>query len=187
MSGTFLEMLIPTIGRRSRLEARGALGLLLDCHARIRRFTALAQGLMTDSSAAPSEISAVAAQVHRYFAVALPLHVQDEEESVLPRLRGRDAVLDQALATMHTEHQRIDAVLPRLLEAWSELTANPTAWGALRAAQLDRLTELAQLFDAHLAAEEAVVLPALERLLDDDARGEIERELRARRADAYAS
>ena len=75
--------------------AADAVGLLLDCHERIRAFTAMASRLAAPGDPGPDAIRDAAARVHRYFAEALPLHAQDEEESLAPRLRGRDPDLDR--------------------------------------------------------------------------------------------
>lgn len=60
--------------------------LLMDCHARIRHFAKLAHRIGVDLEATPANRSEACLAVERYFTEALPLHVQDEEESILPRL-----------------------------------------------------------------------------------------------------
>ena len=75
-----------TIGRRR--QAVDLPDLLLDCHERIRHFSTLAVRLARED-ASDDERRGVAAGVARYFEQALPLHVRDEDESILPRLRGR--------------------------------------------------------------------------------------------------
>ena len=64
--------------RRGPVE-EDAVGLLVACHARIRSFTATALRLSQAVGAEPSEVADVAGAVHRYFTVALPLHVEDED------------------------------------------------------------------------------------------------------------
>src|SRR5690242_6505881 len=87
---------------------------LLDCHARIRTFLGLARRLAGDDPATETETRDAAAAVERYFTVALPLHVLDEDESLLPRLRGRNADLDLAIALMHGEHLDHKGTIARL-------------------------------------------------------------------------
>ncbi len=157
-----------------------AASLLEDCHARIRRFAELAQKLAAARDAPPAEVAEAAAGVRRYFAQALPLHVRDEEESIEPRLRGRDAELDAALLTMHAEHLQHGPPLGDLLTLCSELADHPERLAALAPALAGTSAQLGKLFDEHLAREEAVMLPALRQLpsAEQDA---IAREMRERR------
>ncbi|HEX9400550.1 MAG TPA: hemerythrin domain-containing protein [Anaeromyxobacter sp.] len=52
-----------------------------------------------------------------YFTEALPLHARDEEESVLPRLHGRDSAVDAELAAMEREHREHGPPLEVLVRA----------------------------------------------------------------------
>lgn len=162
-------------------EAPGDLvDLLLECHARIRSFVDLARLAATRPDLGPQDVTDACARVERYFTQALPLHVRDEEESVLPRLRGRDAEVDRALASMAAQHHEHEPGLRALLAASSALglaPADPAAREALAAAA----TALGREFDAHLSLEEAVIFPALRRLLPAEALAEAVVELRGRR------
>ena len=60
--------------------------LLLACHMRIRHFGQLASALPGAQEAGAADVIDAAQRLHRYFTVALPLHVADEDESVRPRL-----------------------------------------------------------------------------------------------------
>jgi len=64
----------------------GPADLLLACHVCIRAFTALAGRLASADPAPDAEVAAAAQRVHRYHFVALPLHQEDEERSIAPRL-----------------------------------------------------------------------------------------------------
>jgi hemerythrin-like domain-containing protein len=159
-----------------------AVGLLLDCHARIRAFTALAGRLARAGQEGPEVIRDTARQVRRYFTEALPLHARDEEESVLPRLRGRDAALDRALATMAREHQEHRGPVSRVVEACWELEGDAAAFSRLAPELGAAAAELERHFTEHLALEEAVIFPALRRLLSPAEDAAVVGELRARRA-----
>jgi hypothetical protein len=163
--------------------------LLLDCHDRIRSFTAMAQRLARgDPAAAPEEVADAAGQVRRYFAVALPLHARDEEESILPRLRGLDPEVDRELDAMHAEHAGHEPLLARLVALCDALAAEPSRRAELGPALGQVADELAGHFAEHLGREERAVFPALGRLSDGE-RAQIVAELRARRggsADAPA-
>jgi hypothetical protein len=70
-------------------EISDIVDLLLECHERIRSFIGLAGRLANCGPVSDTEVSDAAARVVRYFSESLPLHVADEEESILPRLLGR--------------------------------------------------------------------------------------------------
>jgi iron-sulfur cluster repair protein YtfE (RIC family) len=171
--------MITSLGKRAQRPS-DLVGLLLDCHERIRRFTALAQTIGLRRDAPDAEVIEACASVERYFARALPLHVADEEESILPRLRGLDPELDRALSHMHVQHQGHAAPLARLLGALAAVAVAPEA-AASRAHLAAVATELEQAFEEHLALEESVIFPRLARL-ERHVQDEVLRELRARRA-----
>lgn len=167
--------------------AEDAVELLLECHGRIRTFTELATRLATAEGATEEEIAGAAASVRRYFAEALPLHMQDEEESLLPRLAGRDRQVDAALVTMHRDHAGQSAALARMVELCGELASAPGRHGELAPALAGAAASVREHFERHLALEEEIVFPAVRAVLGDGVRTEIVRELRARRARAHSS
>ena len=171
--------MLHAIGRRSR--AGDVVDMLADCHARIRSFADLAIAVSERSDAPEDEVVAACARVERYFGEALPLHVRDEEESMLPRLVGRTPVIDAALERMHEEHGAHVELLERLLSCSAALRAAPhdvAARAALRAVACP----LRSAFEPHLQAEEAILFPALRALLSADERQAILGELRHRRS-----
>jgi iron-sulfur cluster repair protein YtfE (RIC family) len=155
--------------------------LLLECHERIRFFLAMARRLAEARGAAPEEIAGTAGRVHRYFTQALPLHAEDEERSILPRLRGLDAEVDRELAAMEREHAEHEGPLGALVGACAALAEAPGRHAALAPDVGAATAELERHFDAHLAREERVIFPALRRLLSPDADAAIVGEIRARR------
>ncbi len=165
--------------------AGDAVDLLLECHERIRSFLALARRV-AEADPAEEGVADAAGRVRRYFGEALPLHARDEEDSVLPRLRGVDARLDAALEAMHREHREHEPLLAQLVDACGAIAADPRALGA-RAPLLAAVSlELDVLFAEHLCSEETVVFPAMRRLLDRAADAAIVREIRARRTGGTA-
>lgn len=166
-----------TIGQRRR--SGDVVDALLECHDRIRTFTALARAA-GERSASRGEISDACERVERYFTVALPLHVTDEEESLAPRLRGRSPGIDGALAAMHQQHAEHDAGVRELVSAAAALRAAPD-----EADRRERLAaaarELERAFAGHLRLEEEVLFPALRQLLAPADLDAIAREMRARR------
>lgn len=171
---------MPSLKRRE--PSRGdTVDLLLECHARIRHFSALGVRLANAVAAPPSEVAETARQVRRYFEVALPLHVEDEEQSIAPRLVGINAALDDALAAMRDEHALAEPSLAQLVALCSRLGEAPSELGAVQAQLATTARNLTELFDAHLAAEEARIFPALRDHLDDAERTLITGEMRQRR------
>ncbi len=167
--------------------SRGPLDIvdaLNECHQRIRAFTDLALRLATRVGTSDAEIRDAAASVHRYFSVALPLHARDEEESVLPRLLGKDPRVDAELAQMQREHTEHVGAVSRVLAACAELEERPGALPHIAPGLADAARELAHHFEVHLAREEQVVFPAMHTLLDPETRAAMLAELRARRGES---
>jgi iron-sulfur cluster repair protein YtfE (RIC family) len=162
------------LGARSS-AAPDAAALLVECHARIRGFARLAVQLATARAPAP-EIADAATRVHRYFTEALPLHVQDEERSLAPRLRRFAPDVAAALDDMEREHRAHDELLAKLLPAWAAIRTDANAAAQTRS-DAERLQTL---LEQHLAAEERLVLPALARLPAGE-RDALVDEMRARR------
>jgi iron-sulfur cluster repair protein YtfE (RIC family) len=161
--------------------AGDAVDLLLECHDRIRSFLALARRVAEAGPADRAEVPEAAARVRRYFTQALPLHAQDEEESILPRLRGRDPVVDAALHLMAREHAEHERPLGALVVACERLVREPGRHAELAPAIAAATAELERHFAGHLRREEEIIFPAMRRLLDPRADAEIGREIRARR------
>lgn len=158
-----------------------AVGLLLECHQRIRTFVALARRI---AAARPDEragVAEAAARVARYFGQALPLHALDEEQSILPRLRGRAPDVDAALDAMAREHREHERPVAEVVEACDALARDPARHAEVAPALRRAAAELEAHFVEHLRREEAVVFPAIRRLLSPEDDAAIVRELRARR------
>lgn len=162
------------IGQRPPTKETPA-SLVLDCHQRIRSFTQLSVRL-AEADAPESELAEAAARVHRYFTVALPLHVADEEESIAPRLLLVASQVADAIERMEREHLEHVDLLARLISAWAALKrgARPPSELSANARQLQAA------LDAHLEAEERIIVPALAALPETDARA-ILQEMRRRR------
>lgn len=166
-----------SIGKKQTGE--GLLELLAACHARIRHFAKLAHEIALHELS-PDETTARCREVQRYFAEALPLHVADEEESLLPRLRGRRAPVDEALAAMHAQHAEHEPLLAALDRALEALAARPS--DAAERARLEAVAApLGPALEYHLALEEREIFPALAQL-DAATEAAIVQELRARRS-----
>ena len=174
------------IGLKAKAPAEGVVELLLECHGRIRSFLDLAARIGSVEGLGVEEIGEAAGRVRRYFVEALPLHVEDEEESLLPRLKGHDADLDVALGQMHHEHHEHLAAIERLVSLCVELETTPAKLGELRGELAAAAAELSAGLGAHLAHEEERILPAIARWIGPEEQAAMVMELRARRASSEA-
>lgn len=176
-----------TLKPRSDSPARPELlDVLEKCHGRMREFSGLAVRLAAAKDAPAEEIADAARSVHRYFTVAFPLHGEDEEKSLLPRLRGADAAVDEALARIEPEHRILDALVEKVVGICARLKDEPRAHDAVRGELEPAAEALAARLSEHLALEEASFFPAIERLLVPVHGATILAEMRARR-DASAA
>jgi len=170
------------IGHREERRPDDVVGPLLDCHARIRAFTAIARRIAAHEGA-DAGVAEAAARVERYFRVAYPLHVEDEEISLRPRLMAVKAAPEIALCldAMTAEHDAMEALVAGLLPRWATVAERPSDLAALAPGLGDDTAELARRFDAHLEQEERVLFPAVEEHLTAEALV-IRAEMVARRA-----
>jgi iron-sulfur cluster repair protein YtfE (RIC family) len=164
--------------------AGDAVDLLRECHERIRSFLALARRIGEVGPYSRDSVADAAARVRRYFAEALPLHAQDEEESILPRLRGLDATVDAELEAMVREHREHDRPMGELVAACERIARAPERLHELASVVGSAAAELERHFAEHLGREESVIFPAMRRLLDRSADADIVREMRGRRGGA---
>jgi hemerythrin-like domain-containing protein len=169
-----------TIGTR-RGGTGDAVDALLECHERIRQMLQLARALAGAVDRPDAEVREAAGRIRRYFAGSLVRHVEDEEHSLVPRLRGRAPEVDAALDRMAGEHAGHEALRARLVDACAELERRPAALASLRSELADVSARLTDELAAHLDSEEQVLFPAVRRLLDDGERAAIRAEMRARR------
>ena len=176
------------LGRLSRRASSSEPAeLLLECHDRIRQHMRGAIALSTASADDPA-VPATAEAVHRYFSVALPLHSEDEDASVGPRLRATPLTGEaaSAVAAMTAQHADIDLALLRLLPMWARLASEPASLSGLRETLVRDTMHFDALWAVHLDLEERIVFPLVTGRLDQATRAEIVREMRARRGTATA-
>jgi hemerythrin-like domain-containing protein len=162
-------------------NAADIVDVLVECHDRIRSFIDLARHIALAYAVSHDDIGEAAQRVVRYFSEALPLHVVDEEESIVPRLTGRDAALDAALNTMRREHEEHKLDLELLLRTCRMLMDSPERLPALRETVLGAASSLQQQFVRHLEHEEQTIFPAVRTLLSPADHKAMLREFRVRR------
>lgn len=154
--------------------------LLGACHTRIRRFARLAFTVGARPELPADEVRDASEQCLRYFTEALPLHVRDEEDSLLPRLAGRSGALDAALAQMRAQHFSHQVQLESLDAALRAVQLHPNE-PALHRQLASVASTLETDLEDHLRLEETEVFPLIDRALAPEVREAIVAELRARR------
>ena len=154
------------------------LGMLAACHRRIERQLATLDRLRRHLPAhgCDADARAAAAGILRYFDTAAPHHHADEEESVFPRLV---AAAPDALALVETlarEHEALAANWQRLRPVLAALTAGEAA--PLTAELVDGVRAA---YAAHIAIEEAELIPWAARSFDAATLATVAGEMAARR------
>jgi len=157
--------------------------MLAACHERVQSQCATLRRLVPHIAAQGSDRPAqeAAAAVMRYFDTAARHHHEDEEQDLFPALllsmAGSDAVcLRELTALLTAEHRELEGrwrVLRRRLE---QVAAGHPA--DLPQAEVQ---DLVDLYERHIAREEAELLPMARRLLSDGELDRIGLAMRARR------
>lgn len=169
------------IGIGKKEAATDPVGRLLECHDKLRKFSATAVRLAQSHDSTPEDVVDAASGVARYFTQALPRHTADEDESLLPRLRGLDATLDRELDAMEREHREHHGPVTELIALCDALADAPERLDELRVELLRLAAQVDEDFGVHLAREENVIFPAVQRLLDEEAQNAIANEMSGRR------
>ncbi len=132
--------------------------LLQACHGRMERSLALLERLAAHLAAHGADAQArdAAADLLRYFDIAAPLHHEDEELHVLPRLRaaGHAAMA----ARLRGEHQVMEREWAGLRPDLVAVQAGTLTADELPAAR-QRWDAYAALYRGHLAAEDRYAFP----------------------------
>ncbi len=156
---------------------------LQDCHGRIRQFSGIGIRLAEAEGAPDEEVREAAEKLVRYFTIALPLHSEDEERSLAPRLLAKalPAELEKAVVAMQDEHGPIHALIDELVPHWRTLMDEPSKLVDLAPALRPLSRKLATIFDPHLSSEEKLIFTAAKERLETAELAEIASEMRARR------
>jgi hemerythrin-like domain-containing protein len=178
-------MLVPLRFQSSTVpeEPRDAIQLLLDCHRRIRTFCDVAVKVARLVDLPAAERAEAAARVERYFTVALPRHVEDEEVLLAHRIweAGPSTVVLVALEDMVGQHLDIEALLKSLVPRWHLLSEAPERHGELACELVRDSVRLAKLMETHLWLEELVLFPEARARLSPESLESLGAEMRARR------
>lgn len=171
--------MLHTIGARSSTAALN--DLLAACHTRIRENLALAKRIAAETDHPLEEIREAAQKVRRYFALAFPLHVEDEELTIAPRLAKLGADIGVALTTVSDEHEAHRPLIEWLVSLLDRIVSEPQQLAKLQGMLAQTVNILGPLLEVHLEIEERVVFPALRKLGASD-QAEIVAAMRARRS-----
>ena len=158
--------------------------MLEACHDRVRRSLALLGRLLAYLSDHPHDAQSrsAARDVLRYFELAAPLHHQDEERHVFPRLAGdADAALTDAVARLRADHAQMESLWDQLrpvLQDWAGEVA-----GAAPDEPARQVAEaFVELYAQHLEVEETLVFPAARTRMDDAGLKSMSQDMAQRRA-----
>lgn len=172
------------IGPSAAPAARDAMGLLLECHDRIRRHCALALRIIEAKDVPAEQVADAARQVVRYFGTALPLHVEDEDESLAPRLQqrvGNEVDHARRVAEMMDQHEQIELLLGNLIPGWTKLGESPSQ-PELIASLAEDTRSLNDAMEVHLKMEEEHLFPLAKRVLTPEELDALGAEIRQRRS-----
>ena len=167
----------PAVGFEVPLE------MLAACHGRVQHqcetLLRLVTHLQTHDADRPAQEAASA--VMRYFDTAARHHHEDEEQDLFPALleslAGSDAVcLRELTASLCSDHRRLE-------QRWADLRQRllPIAQGAASTLAGADVPGFTQLYEQHIAREEAELLPMATRLLSNVELDRIGLAMRSRR------
>ncbi len=156
--------------------------MLEACHERVHRMLALLARLREHlrTHGADTQAQQAASDVMRYFDQAAPQHHHDEELHVFPPLLAQGEPKTVAIvARLQQDHLQMES---RWVSARQVLLL--VAEGRINALSEDddaALDAFAGLYDAHIRAEEDVVYPAAQALIDEESRAAMGEEMMRRR------
>ena len=160
-------------------QQRDVVELLLEAHIEARQIVSMAESLSSGSATCGARETATTIADHVEW--MLPMHCDDEDQSVAPRLMGRHHVVDDALGKMKLQHLSLEAPMARVRLLCMILSRDISRLHALRFELGAAVKDLRERLEEHHALEESIVFPALKRLLYVDELESIGVEMRARR------
>jgi iron-sulfur cluster repair protein YtfE (RIC family) len=160
-----------------------ALQLLLDSHRNIRAAATLAAQLGQARDKPPSELAETASRVIRYFTLGLPMHIEDEDYTLVPHLFATSlpAEMMKLLWELGRQHEELEQRVDELLPLWAAVRDTPERHFELA----DRLTaegrRLQALLEDHLTLEEQQLFPLIRERLPPETLSVIGQEMLDRR------
>lgn len=162
------------------------IGLLTDCHRRIKKFLMIMITVMRQTHGGPLKTAQQEALelAVQYFRDAAPKHTMDEEVSLFPRMRQLCRLLDSSIESIHhleKEHQMAQENhdnVERLAKKWllEGLLCFEDACSLS-----DALGRLSVIYKKHIDVEEQNIFPLASKILSRAEVTEIGREMAMRR------
>lgn len=154
------------------------LAMLVACHGRIRKQLATLARLQSHlpEHGHDADARAAARAIMRYFDSAAVHHHEDEEASLLPRLLARVPETRALASRLVAEHRA-------LAESWRRLRPllSGIASGQRAVLPPKLVFEVTEAYEAHIAIEEAELIPLAQDVLSPDEIAAIGREMAGRR------
>lgn len=157
--------------------------MLLACHERVQRMLRLLLRLADhlDGHGADGQARQAAHDVMRYFDLAGPAHHEDEERHLFPLLLAQgDAEVGAVVRRLQQDHLAMGAQWQAVRADLAEIEAGRWPPGQVAAAR-PRWQAYADLYAAHIAAEEGRAYPAARPLLPAPALRAMGQEMAQRR------
>jgi hemerythrin-like domain-containing protein len=171
------------IGAKTQSSFSNPIGLMADCHRRIKKFLSLMITIMrqTHGGALKENQQAALKIALRYFVEAAPKHTLDEEESLFPRIRKLADDGAKSLDQLEQEHdvaERRHNQVNCLGEKWIQQGSLSVEDALELAAALGKLSVI---YKKHIYMEESHVFPLASRILSNADVTAIGREMALRR------
>jgi hemerythrin-like domain-containing protein len=177
--------MLTQIGAKPESDFSEPLGMLSDCHKRIQFFLRDLVRLAESAMRLDPDQRVALERALRYFRESAPRHTADEEESLFPRLR---AMNDRRLNEVFVKIEELEADHKRANESHSAVDTIGVRWlvdgaiGMEEAARLKaQLRGLSELYEHHLAVEDAEIFPVAGALLSADDKTGLGQEMARRR------
>lgn len=160
------------------------IGMLRDCHRRIRHFAGIlqqvakaARGYLLSKEQQDAVLTAL-----RYFRTAGQIHSQDEENSLFPRLLQRaSAEVGATVARLTLEHREAERLQRRIEELYQNWMSEFGLSSGEEEEAIYATDALVSFYQRHIEMEEGVVFSAAETLLDAMEQASVGEEFAARR------
>lgn len=160
-----------------------ALQLLLEGHRHMRAAAALAVQLGQARDQTPEQLAETASRVLRYFTLALPMHIEDEDYALVPHLFATSlpAEMMRHLWEMGRQHEELEQLVDELVPLWAMVRDTPERHAAV-ADKLSRMgRQLQAQLEDHLTLEELHLFPLIRERLEPQALAAIGQQMLDRR------
>ena len=152
------------------------IGMLRACHNKILDHCDLLEGLLD------KPVQDTATRVHRYFNTSAPLHHQDEEEDLFPRINRQSLKIADLVHNLKKEHQELNRLWGRIAADLKSLPKEGFSDEFKQAAH-----EFCRLNRTHITVENRDLLPMATGILSSQDLGAVGETMAARRGVRYSA